>query len=91
MYPGWAEVQQLRAQIKLGVNPWAEQDRAMDYQDQVAIGANLNEAIARALQGRMPIRALQSWMPIPNPQVISDVAQAVLVQLDRAGYQIVRK
>jgi hypothetical protein len=55
---------------------------AMTYEDQVAIGANLNSAIERTLEQQLGES---------NPQLIAALAQAVLVQLDRAGYQITKK
>jgi hypothetical protein len=59
----------------------------MNYEDQVAIGANLNEAIERVLTGfGIPQLYGPTWT-----QLISAIAQSVLVQLDQAGYQIVKK
>jgi hypothetical protein len=54
---------------------------SMDYQDMLAIGGNLNSAIQQTL------REYQ----IDNPDLIGALAQAVLIQLDQAGYKIVRK
>jgi hypothetical protein len=59
----------------------------MTYEDQVAIGANLNEAIERVLTGfGIPQLYGPTWT-----QLISAIAQSVLVQLDQSGYQIVKK
>jgi hypothetical protein len=55
---------------------------AMAYEDMGAIGGNLNAAIERTLEQQLGEA---------NPQLIAALAQAVLVQLDQAGYQIVRK
>jgi hypothetical protein len=54
---------------------------AMTYEDQLAIGANLNSAIEKTLVE----------YGVDNPDLLGALAQAVLIQLDRAGYQIVRK
>lgn len=58
----------------------------MNYEDQVAIGSNLNAAIQQTLREyQVEVEGLDSG------QLIGALAQAVLIQLDRAGYQIVRK
>jgi hypothetical protein len=57
---------------------------AMTYEDQVAIGSNLNAAIEQTL---MEYGVLDQQ----EGQLVGALAQAVLVQLDRAGYQIVKK
>jgi hypothetical protein len=56
-------------------------DMAMTYEDQLAIGANLNSAIEKTLVE----------YGVDNPDLLGALAQAVLIQLDRAGYQIVKK
>jgi hypothetical protein len=55
----------------------------MNYEDQVAIGSNLNAAIQQTLR--------EYEIDAQDGQLIGALAQAILVQLDRAGYQIVRK
>jgi hypothetical protein len=55
----------------------------MTYEDQVAIGANLNSAIEQTLR--------EYGVDQQDGQLLGALAQAILVQLDRAGYQIVRK
>jgi hypothetical protein len=58
----------------------------MNYEDQVAIGTNLNAAIQQTLREyQVEVEGLDGG------QLVGALAQAVLVQLDRAGYQIVRK
>jgi hypothetical protein len=49
---------------------------AMTYEDQVAIGANLNSAIERTLEQQLGET---------NPQLIAALAQAVLVHIMRTG------
>lgn len=56
----------------------------MDYQDQVAIGNVFNEAIQRVL-------ADYGISYMDQPGLVSALAQAILVTLDQANYQIVRK
>jgi hypothetical protein len=56
----------------------------MDYQEQVAIGANVNAGIQKGLDAQ--IGAGQY-----DPGLIAAVAQALLIQLDQAGLGIVRK
>jgi hypothetical protein len=57
------------------------------YDDQVAIGASLNEAVERVLTGfGIPELYGPTWT-----QLITAIAQSVLVQLDETGYQIVKK
>jgi hypothetical protein len=59
----------------------------MTYDDQVAIGASLNEAVERVLTGfGIPELYGPTWT-----QLISAIAQSVLVKLDESGYQIVKK
>lgn len=53
----------------------------MNYEDMVGIGANINAAIERALHAQN----------IQDPVLVGEIAQAILLQLDQAGYQIVRK
>jgi hypothetical protein len=55
---------------------------AMTYEDQVAIGSNLNAAIQQTLR--------EYGVDQQDGQLLGALAQAILVQLDRAGYQIVR-
>lgn len=55
---------------------------AMNYEDMVGIGANLNSAIQKTLR---------EYDITDQPDLIGALAQAVLIQLDQAGYQIVRK
>jgi hypothetical protein len=54
---------------------------SLTYEEMLAIGGNLNSAIQQTL------REYQ----IDNPDLIGALAQAILVQLDQAGYKIVRK
>lgn len=54
---------------------------SMNYQDQVAVGANINSAIERVLRE----------YDVLSPDLLGALASAILVQLDQAGYQIVRK
>jgi hypothetical protein len=59
----------------------------MTYDDLVAIGASLNEAVERVLTGfGIPELYGPTWT-----RLISAIAQSVLVQLDESGYQIVKK
>jgi hypothetical protein len=60
----------------------------MNYEDQVAIGTNLNAAIQQTLR---EYRVGEAGIDIQDGELVGALAQAVLVQLDRAGYQIVRK
>jgi hypothetical protein len=53
----------------------------MTYEEQLVIGSNLNSAIEKTLVE----------YGVDNPDLLGALAQAVLIQLDRAGYQIVRK
>jgi hypothetical protein len=59
---------------------------AMAYEDQVAIGSNLNAAIQQTLREYNVLDQHQQ-----GGELIGALAQAILVQLDRAGYQIVKK
>jgi hypothetical protein len=54
---------------------------SMSYEEMVAIGGNINSAIQQTL------REYQ----IDNPDLLGALAQAILIQLDQAGYKIVRK
>lgn len=64
----------------------------MTYEDQVAIGSNLNDAISRALTEQLgPGYDRRSDLIADAGSLIGAIAQAVLVQLDQAGYQITRK
>lgn len=54
----------------------------LSYEDQIGIGANVNSAIQQALD-----RHLGTY----DPGLIAAIAQALLVQLDQAGYCIERK
>lgn len=55
----------------------------MNYEEMVAIGSNLNSAIEQTLR--------EYEIDVRDGQLVGALAQAVLVQLDRAGYQIVHK
>jgi hypothetical protein len=55
----------------------------MNYQDQLAIGNAFNEAIHRVL-------ADYGIAYYDQPGMVSALAQAILVALDQANYQIVR-
>jgi hypothetical protein len=54
----------------------------MKYEDMLAIGGNLNSAIQKTLR---------EYDITDQPELVGALAQAVLLQLDQAGYQIVRK
>lgn len=58
----------------------------MDYQDQLAVGNAFNQAIQRVLTDY----GITSYN-YDQPALVSALAQAILIQLDQASYQIVRK
>jgi hypothetical protein len=64
----------------------------MTYEDQVAIGSNLNDAISRALTEQLgPEYDRRSDLIADAGSLIAAIAQAVLVQLDQANYKIEKK
>lgn len=68
--------------VRTGGTGDGDKTMTMTYEDQLAIGGNLNAAIQMALS---------EYDLDQRPELVSAIAQAVLVQLDRAGYQITRK
>jgi hypothetical protein len=61
---------------------------AMTYEDQVGIGANVNSALSRVCR---EFGLTESSKQFDVPGFIGEAGQALLVQLDQAGYQIVPK
>jgi hypothetical protein len=61
----------------------------MDYQDQLVIGNAFNQAIQSVLSDYGNSYLDQHLDH--QPALVSAIAQAILIQLDQSGYQIVRK
>jgi hypothetical protein len=57
---------------------------SMSYEEQVAIGANVNAGIQRGLDQQLGVGQY-------DPAIIATIAQSLLIQLDQAGLKIGRK